>query len=232
MSTPTQPRTYDSTGRRALAHTNRVRILDAARELFVAQGFAATPVTAIAKAAGVSGPTVFAAFGSKVNLLREVVETSLAGDTEAVPVAARAAMRHVLAGETADEVLARFAALAADRVGSVQPIFAVLYGARDGHPEIATLIELLDDQRLVDATRLAETVAARLGTEDAETVEGWRDHLWALMSTVHYEALVLDRGWSLNRYEAWLRAAFKLPLAAELAAGSDTGSPGGSDAGP
>ena len=88
-----QPRSYDSSGRRALAEINRTRILDVARDLFVSRGFAATSVTAIATAAGVSGPTVFAAFGSKVNLLKEAAETTIVGDARAIPMAEREEMR-------------------------------------------------------------------------------------------------------------------------------------------
>ena len=211
VKTP-QPRSYDSTGRRALAEVNRTRILDAARDLFIRRGFAATSVAAIAAAAGVSGPTVFAAFGSKVNLLKEAVETTVVGDTEPVPMAERSEMRHVHAGTTAAEVLDRLAELLVSRGGAVQPIFAVMYAARDGSPEIAALIDLLEDQRLSGATALARTVAARLGTDDPDLVDDLRDCIWATMSPSLYEAFVVRRAWTPARFQVWLRAALQIPL--------------------
>jgi AcrR family transcriptional regulator len=198
---------------------NRTRILEAARTLFVDQGFAATSVAAIAAAAGVSAPTVFAVFGSKVNLLKEAAETTIVGDTETIPMAERDEMRHVHAGETAEEVLDRLAELVASRSAAVQPIFAVIYGARDGHPEIASLVELLDNQRLIGATRLARTVADRLGTDDEKLINELRDGIWTAMSTTTYEALVVQRGWTPARYQRWLSAAFRIPLA-ELRSGA------------
>ena len=212
MARSVQPRSYDSTGRRALAEINRARILDAARALFISRGFAATSVASIAAAAGVSGPTVFAAFGSKVNLLKEAAETTIVGDSKAIPMAERAEMRHVHAGETPEEVLDRLAELVVSRSAAVHPIFAVIYGARDGHPEIAALVDMLEDQRLTGATALASTVAARLGTDDAVWIAEIRDCIWAGLSTTPYEALVIKRGWSPSRYQAWLRAVFRIPL--------------------
>jgi AcrR family transcriptional regulator len=211
VQTP-QPRSYDSSGRRALAEVNRARILDAARDLFLRRGFAATSVAAIASAAGVSAPTVFAAFGSKVNLLKEAAETTIVGDVRAIPMAQREEMRRVHAGETADEVLDRLAALMVSRAPVVHPIFAVIYGARDGHPEIAALVDLLEEQRLTGATALARTVAERSGIDDAGRIAEIRDCIWAELSTTSYEALVIKRGWSLDRYQTWLRAAFQIPL--------------------
>jgi AcrR family transcriptional regulator len=211
VSSP-QPRSYDSTGRRALAQVNRARILDAARTLFVEQGFAATTVAAIASASEVSVPTVFAAFGSKVNLLKEAAETTIVGDAEAIPMAERAEMRHVHAGETAEEVLDRLAELVVSRSRAVQPIFAVVYGARDGHPEIAALLDLFEDQRLAGATVLARTVAARLSTDDEVLVAEIRDCIWVGLSPTLYESFVVKRGWSPSRYQVWLRAAMQIPL--------------------
>jgi AcrR family transcriptional regulator len=212
MSRTVQPRSYDSSSRRAQALANRARILEAARALFITNGFAATSVTAIAAAAGVSAPTVFSAFGSKVNLLKEAAETTIVGDVEAVPMAERPEMRHVHAAPTADELLDRLCDLLASRAAAVQPIFAVMYGARDGYPEIAELIDLLDEQRLSGATGLARTLADRLGTDDGDRIAEFRDCIWATMSPVWYESFVVKRGWSLEHYRAWVRAALQIPV--------------------
>lgn len=212
MSSASQPRSYDSSGRRAQAEVNRVRILDAARELFIRQGFAATYVADIAAAAGVSGPTVFARFGSKVNLLKEAAESTIVGDAEPVPMAERPEMRHVHAGRTAEEVLDRLVQLIVSREATVQPIFSVMYSARDGQPEIADLVNLIDSQRLSGATALARTVAERLGTDDPQRIAELRDCIWVSMSPELFEAFVVKRGWTPERYARWLRATLQIPL--------------------
>lgn len=214
MSPQRPSRAYDSTGRRASALANRARILEAARSLFVEHGFAATSVADIAAAAGVSGPTVFAAFGTKVNLLKEAAETTIVGDAEAVPMAERLEMKHVQAGRTPEEVLDRFAELVVGRSAAVYPIFAAMYGARAAHPEIAALVEQFEAQRLAAAVRLARVVAARAGVEDEDWIAALRDCLWVHMSMAEYEGFVVSRGWAPSRYSEWLRAAFRIPLAA------------------
>jgi AcrR family transcriptional regulator len=199
-----QRREYDSTGRRAQAEATRRRIVEVARRLFIDQGYAATSIAQIAAAAGVSAPTVFAAFMSKVNLLKVAAETMIVGDTEPVPLAERPEMRHVHGGATAAEVLDRLAGLNAATAVRAYPIFAVLHAAADAEPRIAALVRLIDDQRLAGAGMLARTVMSRLGDDDPDREAEIRDSIWAFNSLALYGMLVRDRGWSPDRYRVWL----------------------------
>ena len=61
----------------ALQAQRRAAITDAAAALFAEHGFDATPVTAIAKAAGVSSATVFHYFGDKRGVFRAIFEQDL-----------------------------------------------------------------------------------------------------------------------------------------------------------
>src|SRR5438045_9641034 len=90
-------RRYVSPLRRAGATRTRQAVLDAARELFTAQGYTATTVDEIAGRAGVSKPTVFAAAGSKQAILKQLRDIALAGDDEPIPVAQRSWYREALA---------------------------------------------------------------------------------------------------------------------------------------
>jgi AcrR family transcriptional regulator len=212
MVTRPQVRSYDASGRRAQARANRERILQRARELFVQDGFAGTSVAAVARAAGVSAPTVFAAFGSKVNLLKEAAETTIVGDSEPVPMAQRPEMRYVHAGANAEQVLDRLADLIAERAGAVYPIFSVMYAAQDGYAEITELVQSTERQRLTGAAALARTVADRLDIDAPEKINELRDGIWAAMSIVHYELLVVKRSWPVERYRKWVRAALQIPV--------------------
>ena len=58
-------REYDSTSRKIAASVTRQTILEAAREIFVDKGYAATTMPAIAQAAGVALDTVYATVGKK-----------------------------------------------------------------------------------------------------------------------------------------------------------------------
>ncbi len=204
--TPTEQarRRYNADGRRAQARATRERILETARALFVEQGYAGTSIAQIAAAAGVSSPTVFAGFSSKVNLLKEATETTLVGDADPVPLAERPQMRHVHEGGSAREVLERLAALIAEAAPRVFPMFAVVHAAADTDPEIAALARTLDEHRLRGATQLAATVMRRLGADDPERLAELRDTIWTMNSPQLYGLLVVQRGWSPERYGGWI----------------------------
>ena len=206
-STGQARRPYNAEGRRAQARASRQRILETARALFVAHGYAAVSVADIAAAAGVSVPTVFAGFRSKANLLKEATETALVGDAEPVPLHDRPPMRRVAEAPTAREVLERLAALIAEAAPRVAPMYAVLHAAADADPELARLAATLDEQRLAGATRLAGIVLDRLGDPDPERLAQVRDTIWTLNSPLLYGLLVTQRGWSPEQYGAWVARA-------------------------
>ena len=64
----------------ALRQDTRNRLLEAAAAEFPVHGYAATTVTRLAAAAGVSVQTLYLAWGSKRALLRAYMERAIAGD--------------------------------------------------------------------------------------------------------------------------------------------------------
>lgn len=208
MTVSRQPRRrYDATGRQAQARENRARAIGAATELFVRQGFAATSMAQIAAAAGVSTPTVFAYFSSKINLLRVAVDEAVAGDDEPVALHERPAMRAVHDGATAGEVLGAFAVAATEIAQRAFPLLSALRRAADVDPQAGELARDLEHQRLTGAGIVAATVADRLGTAAADDVERIRDTLWTIFSPDVYGLLVRERGWSHDAYREWVTDA-------------------------
>lgn len=206
MARPNRRR-YDAAGRRAQAQRSRERVLREASRLFIEQGFAPTTVAQIAAAAGVSPPTVFARFRSKVNLLKEAIDVAIVGDIEPVPLAGRPSLRHVHQGRTVQEVLERFADVCAEVGTRAFPIFAVAYAAADADPQVAALVAELDRQRLTGATAIAATVADRLDVTDPQRVAYLRDTIWVLNSPLQYRLLVQERGWPVEGYRDWTATA-------------------------
>jgi len=205
MPTPMQRRSYDGSGRRAQAQANRERILAAALGLFVVQGYAGTSIADISAAAGVSVPTVFAHFGSKVELFKQCVDIATVGDAKPVPLAERPEMVNVRHGRTARQVVGRLAALIASAGPRVVPIYMVMYGAADADPEIRSLARTMDEQRLTGATQLARIIMDRLGTDNDDLAAEIGDLIWTVNSPKTFSLLVTERGWPLDRYEAWVR---------------------------
>ena len=83
------------------ARATRQRMLAAARELLIEQGYGATAMQDIADRAGVAVQTLYFTFGNKRSLLKELVDVSIAGDQEPVATMDRPWFRDVLATGTA-----------------------------------------------------------------------------------------------------------------------------------
>src|SRR5882757_7026992 len=77
---PVKPeRAYHSPARAQQAEGTRRSIAVAARKLLIERGFDGTTIGAIAEAAGVATQTVYAVFGSKTKVLREVLNLARFG---------------------------------------------------------------------------------------------------------------------------------------------------------
>lgn len=204
---PASRRRYDASGRRAQARANRQRILRVATRLFGAHGYAGTSIAEIAAEAGVSTPTVFAAFKSKVNLLKEAVDVAIAGESEDVALNDESVMRRVREAPTAAEALRRYADAIADVAHRAFPIYAVAHAAADADPQIAELVADLDRQRLTGAGYVATTIAAKRGDADLSRIGYLRDTIWTFNSPLLYGLLVHQRGWTVEAYRDWVATA-------------------------
>jgi hypothetical protein len=104
------------------------------------------------------------------------------------------------------EQLAGFVAVAVDVNRRVAPVHRVLLGAADTDPEPAALLAELTEQRQrgqrMIARSLARAGALRQGVRERDAA----DVIHALLSPELYRLLVVDRGWSLARYQSWLEA--------------------------
>jgi len=81
-------RPYKSPKREQRAQETRRRIRDAASRLFLRDGYAATTMTAIARAAKVGERTVYLAFPTKPALLGEIITVAVRGGDDDAPLAA------------------------------------------------------------------------------------------------------------------------------------------------
>ena len=70
-------REYDASGRQERAREVHDKTLDVAAEAFLADGYEATTVAAIAAHAGVSEATIYKSYGGKAGLVRELCHRAL-----------------------------------------------------------------------------------------------------------------------------------------------------------
>ena len=203
-------RRYDSSRRRNQAQQNHAAVLDAARRLFLADGYASTTVPAIARTAGVSVETVYKAFGNKSGLLRAVAEAALAGPGPTTTEQRSDAMR---ARETDPYTIVReWANFAAEVTPRGAPVILVMRSAAATSPDVADLLARLDDERMhrmgEQAAFLRQHGHLRPGVTEAEA----RDVMWAYTDPRLYELLVLRQQWPLERFRDFLARALTAAL--------------------
>ncbi|WP_245234225.1 TetR/AcrR family transcriptional regulator [Mycobacterium sp. PS03-16] len=195
-------RGYQSDLRAAQALATRRAVIAAAARLFVAEGYGATTVDAIAEAAGVSRKTVFTAVGGKAELLKAALDRAVAGDDAAVPIIERADVRRALAADD-PHVVVRGAIRAAVQINArAADLARVLESAADGIPEMKPLLVEAREQRLADARAVAQRLAAIDAL--AGPVDDAADVLYAAIDPHLFDTLVRQRGWAPARFEAWL----------------------------
>lgn len=217
----TSRRRYQSAVREESARRTRRAIVTAAAELFASQGYSATSLAGIAVAAGVARPTVFAAYGSKAALLRQVLDQALAGDDEPVPVADRPWFRPVWDAPDQAAVLASYAQVCTVIGGRAALIFEAVRRAADASADVSELWDTLQGNRRAGAhmvVRHLETLGPLLPGLDTTTAT---DRLWIYNDPAHYHALVRHCGWPEREFTAWLSSQMRHTLLPVGSAGTD-----------
>lgn len=204
-------RRYDATKRQEQARQTRREILRHAHDLFVASGYGATTMNDIAAAAGVSVETVYAAFRSKVNLLKRVWDVTIGGDDEDIVFHERPEILEMRAQKN----LARRLEMYADHLAHVVaprtvPFLLALRAAAGTEADARAILEEADAQRLTGMDLFARELATGEGL--AVPVEEARDVLWATTSGHLWDHLVAKREWDPDRYGRWLADLWKLKL--------------------
>lgn len=197
-------RGYSSQRRQEQARETRARILDAARRLFTARGFAGATIAAIAEEAGTAPETVYQGFGNKRTLLAELVRSAVRGDDPA-PILDQPGPRAVDEESDPAAQLRLFAVDVAKRLERAGELMRVLGDAARSDPKLAALHRELHEARQRNLRVLVESVGrnATLRTGDREAAET----VWALASPELHTLLTTTAGWSRKRYTAWLADA-------------------------
>lgn len=198
-----QPRTYRSPRREEQSRRTRRQVLDAARKEFLAAGYAGTTMRAVAASAGVSVATVEQAFGTKSDLLKEVIDVAIAGDDEPVAVLDRPWAAGAAATDDVDEFLAAVAATLTDAQQRSARLVVVLLEAAHADASLRPLAEDRLAQRARTAAWIADGIRTRHRLRTTIDRDSAVDTIWLLMEPVVYCRLTEDRGWTPERYRDW-----------------------------
>lgn len=215
MTEGVKKRRYDASRRRAAAEQTRAAVLRAARELFTARGYAATPVAEIARVAGVSVDTLYETVGRKPQLLLAVHDLELAGGDAPVAAEQRDYVQQIRAAPTAAAKITTYTDALARLLPKTVPLLDALRAAGEKDPACREVYQAVRERRAANM---------RLFAADLRTTEELRDDLdddtvadlvWS-MNAPEYYLLITSRGWTPEQYAAmvrdvWIRTLLRNP---------------------
>jgi AcrR family transcriptional regulator len=196
-----------TTGRRAeYAEATRRAILGAARDLFIARGYAGTTVDDIAAVARVAPATVYAVAGGKKGLLNSTIEaaTTAAGVQEAYAF--------IEAHPDGDELLRWIVHETRTRFEMWSDLMRVVTNAAPAEPAAAAALDRARASLRGALARAAARLDALGRLRAGVDAEQATDVLWFHLANSAYSTLTLDNGWSLDRAEGWLLESLRRAL--------------------
>ena len=200
-------RTYNSSRRKEQARQTRSQIVEAARKLFAERGYSGATIEAIAQEAGVSVETVYATFGNKRAILSKLIDVSIVGDDEPVPLMQRSGPRAVQQEKDQYRQIELFSRDIQEIMGRMAPIFGIMRVAAKTEPDISEMLQHILENRVHGMQEFITYLIANGPLEENITPGEAAETVWAISSAEVYSLLTIDRGWSSEQYGQWLAKA-------------------------
>ena len=198
----TGSRTKSRTSKAEQAQATRGRIVVAATELFVRDGFLTTTMAAVAKEAGVAVQTLYLSFGSKTAILQAAFDEALRGP---VPhdILESDWFQQVLTEEDGVAAVQLFCTRSAEVIGRAAPLFAVMRAAA-ADPEVGEMLAHNKKLRHDGFGTVAQALSGRAGFTADLTVADAHGILYSVLSEDGYLLLVSEHGWTPERWVTWV----------------------------
>jgi AcrR family transcriptional regulator len=193
-------RGYNVRLRQEQAQMTRKRIIDAARRLLVGGTYSAVTMHEIAEEAGVAYQTVYATFGTKIQLAEAVIADGFSHLAEALK------LLQVARGSSDPELWLRTVARVWRAI--YEPCADLFrFTQESGDPALQEHYRQVQESRL---NRLKEVVRVleRSGRLRRGLTAGTAlDVMWVMTSPDCYTKFVFQRDWQPDRFEEWLANA-------------------------
>jgi len=176
--------------------------VEAARDLFIDQGYGRTTIADVARAASVSVETIYAAFGNKSTLLHKSWDVTVGGDDQDIVFHERPEVVAIRNEPNLAKRLMLHAALSTQTAQRIGPFQLMVQSAAGADPEAATMLQEMGRQRLIGMTVMAAEVAKTGQLTVSE--EECRDVMWSMTDGMLWHRLVNERGWTNERFAVWL----------------------------
>lgn len=210
-------RPYDNSRRQAQARATRLRILEAAKALFIERGYPAATLEAIADAADTSLPTLYRLFPSKQALLKAVLDVSFGGDDQPIAFGERPEVQAIRAEADPVTLIRAFARIGRDFMVRSSAIMHVLATAAQVDSDAAQLMEHIRRQRRTGQSRIVTALSARDALDPQLEFSEAVDITYAALSPDVHRILTVECGWTAEQYEQWLIRSLRALLRRELA---------------
>jgi AcrR family transcriptional regulator len=190
-------------------------VVGAARALFLERGYQATTIGAISHHSDVPAATVYRLFSSKLGILKALLDVSIAGDDQALSLQERPHVAAALFAESDPEkLLAGLASITVAINARSSDVYRILSSASGSDPAAAVILADYQQQRDDGQGRIARSLARAHALRPGLRQRDAADLIHALASPELYRLLVIDRGWTPERYEQWLAATLADQLTA------------------
>jgi AcrR family transcriptional regulator len=190
-----------ATGRHERRRATRERIVGAATVLFIRDGYLATTMAGIAAEAGVAVQSLYLIFGSKLDILKAALDVAIVGDFEPVPLLDREWARRFAETPDGPEAVRLLMSEVKRILGRTYPIYAVVQAAAAS--EAGELLAENKRQRHEGNRVKAEELSRKPGFARGLTIATAADMIYGLAGEDLYGLLVVDRGWSPEKWERW-----------------------------
>jgi AcrR family transcriptional regulator len=208
-------RQYDNTRRLAQVRATRLRVIQAAKGLFIENGYPATTLDSVADAADVPLPTLYRLFGSKRALLTAVLDTSFVGDDQPIAFVDRPAVQAALSEPDPHQLLDAFARIAREFMDRSSAILHVLASAAQVDTEAADLLAEIRRQRHAGQSRIVAALMERGALDPSLEPSEAADFVYLLWSPDVHRTLTVERRWTPEKYQTWLAYTLRRTLLAQ-----------------
>lgn len=194
------------------AVATKAAVVEAAKQLFLSNGYVATTIGAIAERAGVAIQTIYNSVGNKAAVLSAVVDAAAAGPgaPRSVPEIMR---ERTAAAPDAGTVISQLADWFAEVHPRSNELFSVISQASAVDTEAAKVQRDRAELRLRHYAEAAAALRQRGALTSGMSDEQAAAVIWSLGHPDTYRSLVLDFGWEPEQYRDWVHAALRSALA-------------------
>lgn len=191
-------RSYISEKRQSQAIDTKEKILNSAKKLFETKGVEDVTIDSIAKKAGVSTPTVYACFQSKLNIIRFILD-------EVVPEVEYEGLIEKIREEKIAANRFKITAMMARKFYDAEKKQMDLFrGATILSKEFKKLEKEREERRFKRQEESIKIMIKEKSLKKGLSAAKARGLLWALTGRDLYRLLVIEQNWPSKDYEIWL----------------------------